>query len=434
MTNQEQPPSIGEQLRLAREGRKLSLEQAAYQTHIRLSYLTALETDELSAFPSTAQARGFLRSYASHLGLETETLVALMDGKAPATRAASPVRALPDRGGNIDVNGEEWDEEAETRPSAVGDASFIVNGQKLRTQRELLGLSIEDVERHSHIRAHYLKALEAGRLDDLPSPVQGRGMLTNYANFLGLDPEPLLLRYAEGLQERLSFRQRARQPAKVQRPGGKTGPRRRLPLDLIAGGLVALAMLSFLVWGAVRISEMVSQTTPEATGPSIAEVLSGDSTATPTPTFTLAAQSAVTGTLESTPTLPAPVGNTTSTPEPPTPTPNSAPVQVYISALERCWMRVAVDGEVVFEGRTQPGGTYPYSAKERVDLKTGNGAALKVLYNQNDLGVLGSLGEVIERTFTVSGVQLPTPTITPTPLPPTATEPVTPTPTGTALP
>lgn len=430
MTNQEPLPSIGEQLRLAREGRKLSLEQAAYQTRIRLGYLTALETDDLNAFPSMAQARGFLRAYAGHLGLEADALVVLLGGKAPMSQAMPPVRTIPDRGEDNHGNTAQWDAATDPQPSAMGDANFIVNGQKLRTQRELLGLSIEDVERHSHIRAHYLQALEAGRLDDLPSPVQGRGMLTNYANFLGLDPDPLLLRYAEGLQERLNFRQRAQRPA--QRSTVQAGPRRHLPLDLILGSVVALAMLSFLVWGAIRISDMVSQTTPEASGPSIAEVLSGDGTATPTPTFTLEAQSALSGTLESTPTLLAPVVDESEVaPTVELPTPNNAPVQVYISALERCWMRVVVDGEVAFEGRTQPGGTYPYSANERVELKTGNGAALKVLYNQSDLGVLGSFGEVIERTYTISGVQFPTPTITPTPPPPTATEPVTPTPTGT---
>jgi cytoskeletal protein RodZ len=43
------------------------------------------------------------------------------------------------------------------------------------------------VERHTHLRAVFVKALEEGAFDKLPSPVQTRGMLSNYATFLDLD-------------------------------------------------------------------------------------------------------------------------------------------------------------------------------------------------------------------------------------------------------
>jgi cytoskeletal protein RodZ len=106
-------------------------------------------------------------------------------------------------------------------------------GLLLQRQRDLLGLSLEDVERHTHLRTHYLRALEAGKLEDLPSPVQGRGMLKNYTTFLGLDPEPLLLRFAEGLQARLAAQQaaqpRKRAPA-VAEPPRPISPLRRLSM------------------------------------------------------------------------------------------------------------------------------------------------------------------------------------------------------------
>jgi cytoskeletal protein RodZ len=50
------------------------------------------------------------------------------------------------------------------------------------------------------LRKHYLKALEEGDYNALPSSMQGRGMLSNYAKFLGLDEENLLLQFAEGVQ------------------------------------------------------------------------------------------------------------------------------------------------------------------------------------------------------------------------------------------
>ncbi len=76
-------------------------------------------------------------------------------------------------------------------------------GIALQTQRERLGFSTANVESQIFIPERYLKAIEAGSLEKLPSTVQGRGMVKNYAQFLGLDPEPILLHYADVLQERL---------------------------------------------------------------------------------------------------------------------------------------------------------------------------------------------------------------------------------------
>ena len=94
-------------------------------------------------------------------------------------------------------------------------------------------------------------------------------------------------------------------------------------------------------------------------------------------------------------------------------------------------MRVIVDGEIEFEGRVLPGSAYNYAGESQVELLTGNGAALQVHFNQQDLGFLGVYGQAVERMFTVEGIVTVTPTIT---LTPTATSPFTATPTVTATP
>lgn len=85
-------------------------------------------------------------------------------------------------------------------------------------------------------------------------------------------------------------------------------------------------------------------------------------------------------------------------------------------------MRVLVDGEIQFEGRVQAGGAYSFSGEERLELLTGNGAAIKLYFNQEELGTIGLFGEVVHWIFTVEGLQTPTATLTPTGLPiPTST-------------
>ena len=65
-------------------------------------------------------------------------------------------------------------------------------GQRLKTEREGQRLTLEKVFEATRIRVQYLQALEADDVSMLPSPVQARGYLRNYAEFLGLDFESIL--------------------------------------------------------------------------------------------------------------------------------------------------------------------------------------------------------------------------------------------------
>jgi cytoskeletal protein RodZ len=389
--------SVGDQLRQAREAQGLSLEQASQATHIRLHYLQALEAGDFAAVPSMVQVRGFIRAYAAFLGVNPESLLSASNAslgvvEQPAT--LPPPLSM---------------EDTSSQDDSV-EAIFLEIGQRLKRHRELLGLSIEDVERHTHLRQHYLVALEAGDLASLPSPVQGRGMLNNYASFLGLDPEPLLLRFAQGLQAQLAARQATRPvPSRPVQPAARPpGPLRRVfSGETFLAVLVVIFLVGFVVWGAVRIFAMQSEQEPVPTAPSIAEVL----LSAPTPTATSTA-------LAPTPTVP-PLPQVTS-PAETQPAIAVLPegqvgLQVYVTVRQRAWLRVTVDGEVVFQGRVLPGSAYQYEGEDTVEILTSNGAALQIFFNQQDLGSMGLFGQVVQQVFTASGVQTPTPTVTPTP-------------------
>lgn len=413
--------TIGKQLRQAREARNFSLEQAAQATHIRVRYLQALEAEQFDALPSTAQVRGFLRAYAAYLKIDPIPLLAELDGEA----TPQPLPNLPAV-------------EPPALPGGSPEAIFAEIGQRLRKQRELLGLSLEDVERHTHIRMHYVRALEAGNLAGLPSPVQGKGMLNNYAAFLGLDTDAILLRFADGLQARLAASQPERTAdrlsKKTTRPRQPSTLRRLLAPDFIIGSAVVVFLIAFAIWGTLRISALRSTAQEVPTPASISDVLLETPAAETDATPTLPAGSSTPGleTLETT--TPPATGEATLISALVTATPDfgSAAVQVYIIVQQRTWMRVVVDGELAFEGRVLAGSAYPFAGEGRVELIAGNGAGLQVFFNQQNLGLLGLFGEVVQRVFTVQGVLMPTPAVPPTSTPaPTATptRAVTPTPT-----
>jgi cytoskeleton protein RodZ len=421
--------TIGKQLRQAREAQSISLDQAAQATHIRPHYLEALESNQFDELPSTAQLRGFLRAYGDYLKLDSSELVSHLDTNRQVDIISSvpaPVEA--------DI----------ARELTSSEAIFKEIGKKLRSQRELMGLSLGDVERHTHIRMHYVCALEEGDIAHLPSPVQGRGMLSNYAAFLGLNTEAVLLRFADGLQASLYNRQAARNQGQAKSPPAEPGRiparpsqlRRLFSMDLFVSGFLVIFLLGFAIWGALRISDLRSGQGASPTAPSVSEILL--STPPDMVGTTLTLEASVEPPDASPPVVGVPPVEETSdvdqtgTPAVVAPTPGGedAPLQVYVVAHQRTWMRVSVDGEVVFEGRTMLGSAYSFAGSERIVLLTGDGAGLQVIYNQQDLGLLGSFGEVVERVFSFAGVQTATPAVPPTRTPaPTGT--VTPTPTAT---
>ena len=92
--------TIGARLRQARELRRITLQQASETTRVRIHYLQALESDDYSAIPSAAQARGFLRLYSEFLGLDLSNLLPAMQPAAPASEPnAAPPEAKPTRSG-----------------------------------------------------------------------------------------------------------------------------------------------------------------------------------------------------------------------------------------------------------------------------------------------------------------------------------------------
>ncbi|MCX6069839.1 MAG: helix-turn-helix transcriptional regulator [Chloroflexi bacterium] len=147
-------------------------------------------------------------------------------------------------------------------------------GQTLSGAREQLGLTLEEAERATHIRARHLEALEREAWDALPSPVQARGFLHNYADFLGLDPDAILLQYVEVQQQRRSAMAAPTRPsAATERvPGVEVRRPRWISGDLLISSLVVLSVLAVLIWGVGRMmAGFRARTLEEAGGVSLVQ-------------------------------------------------------------------------------------------------------------------------------------------------------------------
>ncbi len=90
----------------------------------------------------------------------------------------------------------------------------------LKHRRESLELSLSEAEQATRIRLSYLEAIESGDYDELKDDVYSRGYVRNYADYLGLDPKPIMKIYE---RERASEREMRRQSRRKQGGAVKFG-------------------------------------------------------------------------------------------------------------------------------------------------------------------------------------------------------------------
>lgn len=423
--------TIGQIISKTRLQKNITLDQVYRALKIKERYLLAIEEDRLDDLPSRVQGRGFIRLYWEYLNLPTEDLDVLYDyshGESSASKEGSQ---------SIDGSSIQGEEEKDQHSGLIGnginsDQEGMDGGKQsarllreigsdLMKQRKKLSLSLENIETITHIAPHYLQAMEDGRFDDLPSPVQGKGMLHNYAGFLDLNEDDILLRFAEALQLRreealkLSDEKRNRKSFRLPRPGGMRkigiGPIKGfVSIDILLIVILAAAAFVSLIWG---VSSIVSyQMDPPATKTAQAlidaliQTATSASAATSSPTL----EPTLTSTQEVLLANDAP----TETIAPPVEA--GSPVSIFIVANQRAYLQVIVDGATAFNGRVMPGTPYLFNGKAKVELISGNAAALQVLFNQQDLGVLGEQGEVVHLIFSINDFGTPTltPSITPT--------------------
>ena len=392
---------VGLRLRQARLDQGLSIEEASKDTVIRRRFLEALEEGDFGKLPSPVQVRGFLRGYAQFLGLDSAELFSLLEGRA---------EQVADEAAREKESDKAEDREEATKEPEERKGPFTEIGKQLRERRELLDLSFEDIEGRIRISDEHLARLEGGDFDLFPSPTQARGMLQNYANFLGLESESILLQYAEAIQSRFQAQQEKEEVAQESKPSVipqiKLPPwlRRILSRENLAVSLIAVSLASLFIWGVGRILTTSSELDSVPTAPPLGDLLLASPSATMATSTSNAASAdvdaLVTATSEDDLHITVEVANPLN-------------VEIQLVPNQRVWVRVTADGEIVEEGRLVPGQNYRYSANNEVIIFTGNASAIRVFLNGGDLGVLGIEGEVVNLLFSAEGLATPTPSATP---------------------
>src|SRR5438105_2969539 len=153
-----------------------------------------------------------------------------------------------------------------SRPSVTAEAAPSLP-ERLLAARERKGVDLYRAERDTKIRARYLGALERGDYRELPGSVYTKGFLRNYALYLGLDPEEILL---QGRRERGDSTAASEPVIVVPRP--ITAPRTGLTSSpaVIVAAIMTVVLVVFAGYLAVQVLRFAKPPTIAVSDPTSA--------------------------------------------------------------------------------------------------------------------------------------------------------------------
>jgi cytoskeletal protein RodZ len=96
-------PTVGQQLRAAREAQKLTIYEVAEMTQIRSDHIRAIDQGNYDVFSAPVYIRGFVRTYATALKLNPRPILDLLNQELAASGLAEPDFSppAPDRADSI---------------------------------------------------------------------------------------------------------------------------------------------------------------------------------------------------------------------------------------------------------------------------------------------------------------------------------------------
>jgi cytoskeletal protein RodZ len=115
-------------------------------------------------------------------------------------------------------------------------------GEKLKSKREELNLTLKEVENATSIRMLYLQAIEEGRVSHFISNVYALGFIRQYGNFLGLENERLTKEFPDILKLNPEKQDFAYGIGTLEMRGAPSGGTRWVP-NLLWGGAFVLLLV-----------------------------------------------------------------------------------------------------------------------------------------------------------------------------------------------
>ena len=293
-------------------------------------------------------------------------------------------------------------------------------GDKLRREREMRGVTLEEISESTKIGTRSLRALEQEDFEKLPGGIFNKGFVRAYSRFLGLDEDQTVADFDLALNEHLA----AQEPPPEPQAEAKPQPARSTSKLLIAALVLTIAIAAG--WYAFQSHHKNGAATG---GPNAADNSQRVSAVQPKPSLSSSAspanpQSSGTQPKETASETPLdnqkalsnsnssaisgasrkakeqrPIGADTGAVD------SSAPIRLQVFAREDSWLSIFADGKNIGQGVLNAQKSRAIRAQKEVRLRVGNVGGVDVSFNGQAVDVDGQPKQVKELIFTPRGLQ-----------------------------
>jgi cytoskeletal protein RodZ len=236
-------------------------------------------------------------------------------------------------------------------------------GDHLKREREMRGVSLEEISAATRISTRFLEALESDQWDQLPGGVFNRGFIRSVARFLGLDEDSLVAEYALETKNRTDIGVVPDPPMEVRRNWGPAILAIAVLVGILAGGWYIFAHYGAQIASRLHRKHAASSASVEA-APS--ENTAAPGMATPDPD----------------------AGNSASAPAI-----ASSTLELKIEAGKPADLKVIADGRPVYDGHVDAGNVMRFDAQDTLEITSSDSSALLLDLNGQTVPPIGLPGQ-----------------------------------------
>jgi cytoskeletal protein RodZ len=247
-------------------------------------------------------------------------------------------------------------------------------GEHLKREREMRGVSLEEISVATRIAPRFLAALESEQWELLPGGVFNRGFIRSVARYLGLDEDSLVAEYALETRGRSDPGVVADPPEEPERNWARVIVLVLLVLAVLAGGWAAIHFLGPKI--AARLHKHSGE--PVNSAPENGA----------TPSF------AASNAQASDPGAATPGGGDVPT------SAITPPLDLKLEAARAADVKVVADGKPVFEGHMDARQVYRFTAMDSLEISSSESSAIMLELNGQAVAADGQPGQPGSVTLT----------------------------------
>jgi cytoskeleton protein RodZ len=263
-------------------------------------------------------------------------------------------------------------------------------GEHLRREREMRGVSLQEIAGATRISTRFLDALEKEAWERLPGGVFNRGFVRTVARFLGLEEESLLAEYSLAIGE----------PAVTEAPAPAPPPSRELILrkPWVAAAAFAVLCLAAVGWAGFALYQTRMESlnaaltswppapTPPAFPPTAVEIPE----AAPAILPPQAASPAPEASIPTSPWAEPPAEEQVATSPGAS---DASELLLKIDAARPTFVKITSDGLEAFSGRMVAGESRAFTAQNAFAVETMDAGAVRMELNGRALAPIGPSGQ-----------------------------------------